>query len=388
MQMKKYHIVFISFFFMTFFLSAKENIGLVLSGGGAKGAYEVGVWAALEEYGLTGQISIISGTSVGALNAALFACNDAQKARELWQTEVGYSSFLMPDGDNIVSLTLQLAENIKTGAARQRESKQQDSEEISKIKSILYSIQGGSKSIGSDTKEFIKDYLTKDEHTEGLFERDALEEIIQQNVSLQKIKASGKEIYVTSIRKRLLAEKLYSKKFLKFLLGDDYSHSFLLNEQISDKNIKSLLLASSALPLVYPSQFLDSSILQDGSPIEASEYIDGGFEEVGGKNIQVEPVANSKADTVIIVYLRSLEEMTDKDGNVKGRIVKEDIHNKRLIEIIPSESLNKSKGTLDFSTQTVDKLIKLGYQDTVKILKENGYSKQKSLEKILEQLFK
>ena len=48
-------------------------LGLVLSGGGAKGAYEVGVWQALEEAGIASNITAISGTSVGAINAALFA---------------------------------------------------------------------------------------------------------------------------------------------------------------------------------------------------------------------------------------------------------------------------------------------------------------------------
>ncbi len=74
-----------------------EGFGLVLSGGGAKGAYEVGVWKALEEYGISDDIKVISGSSVGALNAALFACSDVGEAETLWREEVGYSSFLMPD---------------------------------------------------------------------------------------------------------------------------------------------------------------------------------------------------------------------------------------------------------------------------------------------------
>ena len=44
--------------------------GLVLSGGGTKGAYEVGAWKALCELRIP--INGISGTSIGALNAAMF----------------------------------------------------------------------------------------------------------------------------------------------------------------------------------------------------------------------------------------------------------------------------------------------------------------------------
>jgi predicted patatin/cPLA2 family phospholipase len=46
------------------------SIGLVLAGGGGKGAYEGGVLLALYDAGLH-QYEAIAGTSVGALNAAL-----------------------------------------------------------------------------------------------------------------------------------------------------------------------------------------------------------------------------------------------------------------------------------------------------------------------------
>jgi NTE family protein len=51
----------------------KGKIGLVFSGGGGKGAYEIGVWKAFKEYGIDKYVCAVSGTSVGALNAALFA---------------------------------------------------------------------------------------------------------------------------------------------------------------------------------------------------------------------------------------------------------------------------------------------------------------------------
>ena len=48
----------------------KQKYGLVLAGGGGKGGYEIGVWKALKE-SKTLSIGAVSGTSVGALNAAL-----------------------------------------------------------------------------------------------------------------------------------------------------------------------------------------------------------------------------------------------------------------------------------------------------------------------------
>ena len=55
------------------------KIGLVLSGGGGKGAYELGVWRALKELGISKYISVFSGTSIGAFNSILFAMDDIDR---------------------------------------------------------------------------------------------------------------------------------------------------------------------------------------------------------------------------------------------------------------------------------------------------------------------
>lgn len=57
-------------------------IALVLSGGGGKGAYEIGAWKALVDCGV--KIGGVYGTSVGALNAAGVAMGDFEKARDVW----------------------------------------------------------------------------------------------------------------------------------------------------------------------------------------------------------------------------------------------------------------------------------------------------------------
>ena len=57
---------------------------LVLAGGGARGSYQVGVWRALAEIGWHPQI--ITGTSVGSLNGAMFALDLYETARAMWTT--------------------------------------------------------------------------------------------------------------------------------------------------------------------------------------------------------------------------------------------------------------------------------------------------------------
>ena len=57
---------------------------LVLAGGGARGSYQVGVWKALME--LDWHPQIITGTSVGSLNGAMFVLDLYEVARDMWLT--------------------------------------------------------------------------------------------------------------------------------------------------------------------------------------------------------------------------------------------------------------------------------------------------------------
>ena len=52
-----------------------ENIGLVFCGGGAKGAYQIGVIRVLEEFGLCHNVQAISGASIGGINPEHYFCN-------------------------------------------------------------------------------------------------------------------------------------------------------------------------------------------------------------------------------------------------------------------------------------------------------------------------
>ena len=57
---------------------------LILTGGGAKGAYEAGAVAALAEGGLS--IRLVAGTSAGALSAAMIAAGRADQLEATWRS--------------------------------------------------------------------------------------------------------------------------------------------------------------------------------------------------------------------------------------------------------------------------------------------------------------
>ena len=69
------------------------NIGLVLAGGGAKGAYEAGVFKALWDLDIIRRITVVSGTSIGTINGLMLSMNDGKVMDESW-SNISYSRFI------------------------------------------------------------------------------------------------------------------------------------------------------------------------------------------------------------------------------------------------------------------------------------------------------
>ena len=76
--------------------------GLALEGGGAKGAYHIGVMKAFVEKGH--EFDGFVGTSIGAINAAIFAQGDFQKALELWM-QISSDQIFLTEEQPLLQLT-------------------------------------------------------------------------------------------------------------------------------------------------------------------------------------------------------------------------------------------------------------------------------------------
>ena len=61
-----------------------KKYGLVLAGGGAKGAYQLGAWQAMKELGII--FSAVVGVSIGSINGALIAADSFDEAKTLWKS--------------------------------------------------------------------------------------------------------------------------------------------------------------------------------------------------------------------------------------------------------------------------------------------------------------
>lgn len=140
-------------------LDLNKEYGLVLEGGGAKGAYQIGAWKALKEAGIP--IKGIAGTSVGALNGALIAMDDFEKAEKIWET-IRYSRVMDVDDD--------LMEQLKTSGLK----------DIAAL---------GLSELIPAAKKVLKD--------RG-FDIAPLRSLIEEVVDEEKIRNSEKELYVVT----------------------------------------------------------------------------------------------------------------------------------------------------------------------------------------------
>ncbi|NEU05980.1 MULTISPECIES: patatin-like phospholipase family protein [Clostridium] len=260
------------------------KIGMVLAGGGAKGAYQIGVWKALKELEIDKYINIISGTSIGALNAVLFMQNDLELAENMWRNIT--KEKILPINDK----------------------------DLTK-KGILLAL--GLKNIA-----FIKKHMPK-VIVGGNISRDGLIEVMEE-INFDLIKSSNKNCYVACTEVSTLMPKYF----------------YINNREKED--IKKILLATSALPMIYECE-----------EIEYTQYLDGGIVD----NLPIQPVYGEGCDLIILVHL-SKENMVNKSA----------FPNTSIINIVPSViEEGVLGGTLDFTVEGAQKRIKLGYEDTINI---------------------
>ena len=236
-----------------------EKIGLVLAGGGGKGAYEIGVFKYLHELGLDSRFSVISGSSVGGLNAVLFALGDYELAEKIWLTEI-------------------------------------------------------------DNK--ILDFESQAYREGALFSRNGLVKIMNKYIDFKRLKKSGKTVYATCCN-----TKTWQPEYVR--LNDHW-----------DSRIKRYLLATSAIPGLFQREKLWEV-----------EYVDGGFAD----NVPLKPLLDERCSRALVVIL---------DNNYHVDYSGYDIKTEK---IYPSRDVGGLGEMLDFSSDTAQELINLGYDDCKKI---------------------
>lgn len=262
------------------------KIGLVLAGGGGRGAYQIGVMKALRELSLDKYIKVISGTSIGALNAILFMSNDLDKAVDIWKS-ISKEEILPTDDNNLT------------------------------IRSMLLHL-------GIKNMSFIKKYMPKI-ILGGNISRDGLINIMNK-MDFDFIKKSERVCYAACTDSAKLTARYFKI--------NDYE----------EEDIKKILLATSAIPMIY-----------DYEEIESIKYLDGGIVD----NLPIQPVYGENCDIIIVVHLA-------KESDIDKRL----FPNTHIIEILPTIMEDGLfEGTLEFDEDMSMKRMNIGYEDTIEIIK-------------------
>lgn len=294
---------------------------LVLSGGGARGAYQAGVLRYLEEIGW--KPDIISGTSVGAINAcAIGSGMDSQKLTELW---------------------LQLNQ-----------------------KHIMrYSIWNMLKGL------FRRKYYP-------LVETYPLRKFIHEHLDFTRLNQTQTKVIISAVN--ILSSEL----------------RFFENPNLKIEHI----LASSAIPMIFPWQMIDGEPYWDGgvmanTPIlpalthEASEIVVVLLSPVGSSTIMETPVTKDEAlERLFELYLlgsyRSVEQGLEYRKSVMNGLTS--IENfflnlrtqftKTKISVIAPKQMLGLGSILNFKKEQAERLVTQGYVDAKEFFETKSKSKK------------
>ena len=307
-------------------------LALVLSGGGAKGAYEVGVWQVLEEEGIAPRVTAISGTSVGAINAALFATRP-EAAETLWLENMG---------DVFILSTNRIGKSIQKTVDTISNSVEVGKETGEAWKGIVHFALSTALRVADDA---VGATMT-DAEREGFIDSSRLAEVLAKSLPVEW-PASAPEVYATATEKNTWTAKTWR-----------------INDEPQNRRVL-ILRASAAIPEGF-----------DTVKIDGKTYVDGGWESRGGDNVPLEPILERHPEikTAMIVYLDD-EKHLNKNRFAKNRALAAaaGVH---LVEIVPSENIGGAfdgwQGVFDASPETARHLIELGRSDARKKLKAAG----------------
>lgn len=242
----------------------RNGYGLVLAGGGTKGAYEVGAWKALKELNI--DITAIVGTSIGAINGALFLQDDYNKILSLYDN-IKFEDLVklsennkMSEGnifsaENIVKFTKEFAKNkgLENSPMRELMEKYIDVDKVYNS-NIDYGMVTTSIDKKYDSLEIFKEDIEKDDLYEYILasacfpifkpqkigDKQYLDGGIHDNVPVNMLLNKGyKNIIVIDISSGGISRKLINKEaYLKVIKpNEELGGAFDFDKSRIKKNI-------------------------------------------------------------------------------------------------------------------------------------------------------
>jgi len=307
------------------------KVGLVLSGGGAKGAYQIGVLKALRELGA--RIDAVSGASIGALNGGILASSpslDVAIARleDLWgrlakQSPLkvktpGYLMLLAAAGLRFQGAGLALG----AVSAAQRIAHR-----------LGYEVP--------EWMEFLEDGLLDDNPLKALMDEYLVPEDLE----------NGLPLYVSLYKSDGGMADLLAAFMAEVGMANTPESKFVHIQALASDERKDALLASAAIPMLFKARLVSGQRYSDGGQ--------GGWQTMHG-NTPIAPLIEAGCNLIIVTHL--------SDGSPWSR---QDFAGTTILEIRPTETLNRATGMLSgsqdllgFDVEKIPSWIEQGYRDT------------------------
>ncbi|MGL5220937.1 MAG: patatin-like phospholipase family protein [Plesiomonas shigelloides] len=310
------------------------KVGLSLSGGGAIGAYEVGVVRALAESGT--DIHAVAGASIGALNGAILASSNtlaqaAERMAEIW-SHLGRSKVLAMNKSVYLSLLAQFGFYCGTPI-------------LSNAGSIIFSaMRRAALATGVSSLQ-----------NDSLFSDQPLIDLMNRYMDMDAL-SSGLPLYVSLYPTEGGMKDILNCVAAEFGLGATNDSEFIHVQSLPAEQRKQALLASAALPLLFKSREINGVHYSDGGM--------GGWSSMQG-NTPVKPLVDAGCNMIIVTHLC--------DGSAWDR---HDFSDTIVLEIRPQQTLKRNNGIfggakdlLGFSSTHISSWIEQGYQDTLSAIK-------------------
>ncbi len=221
--------------------------GLVLEGGGAKGAYQIGAYQALQELEIS--IEGVAGTSIGAINAAMIAQGSFTEAREIWYNLEPERIF------NVSSEELQQIFNLDI-----------DRNNLSKI---VARVRGILENRGIDTsgiRDFLAEHIDEDKLRQSSMDLG----IVTYNLT----DFQPEELYLEDIPPGMLVDYLMASSYLPVFKFEKMNGKFFLDGAVHDNLPVNLLIRRGYQEIIAVRTFSSGRIRPPEDDSVAITYIE------------------------------------------------------------------------------------------------------------------
>lgn len=315
-----------------------DKTGLVLSGGGARGAYQVGVVRALAELNI--KVDAIAGASIGALNGAVLASADdmetgAARLGELWEA-LAQDSPVRVNWPVVARLAAAAGATLMPVANAAR------------LAGMMLNLATAMAVAPQVAGAAAKSAALHDAVESGLASDAALHKLIDQFLNLDAL-ARGLPLYISLYESPAALVSLFEYFLAGIGLRDTRPPIFMHLQSRPLAQQRDCLLASAALPLIFQPRELNGK-----------NYVDGG---IGGRASQAgntphRPLLEAGCNVLIVTHLG--------DASFWSRL---DALTARVIEIRPTKSIARGSGIQDLLSFDAKKLrswVDQGYDDTMR----------------------